>query len=143
LGPAAKRFYAQIISRLEDSEKHLRYLASSTLACTFPPAAASRLIVHKMLANGEGKKPKIKIKGKKINRLPKEYKEVYVDALSKLLRGTHRKYAKEFLPHIVHWTTDIRSASVRNSSLQMLLDVRLSLLPYFYNVSLTSLTPFS
>lgn len=54
LGPAAKRFYPQLIARLEDEESHLRYLASATLACTFPPAAASRLIVHKMEEGGGG-----------------------------------------------------------------------------------------
>ena len=106
LGPAAKRFYPQLIARLEDEESHLRYLASATLACTFPPAAASRLIVHKMEAGGEGKKQKPSQKHSttntaadlkkrtnvKVKRLPTKVKEVYVNALSKLLTGSHRKY---------------------------------------------------
>lgn len=33
------------------------------------------------------------------------------------------RYAKEFLTQIVHWSTDIRSSMVRQSSLQLLLDV--------------------
>ena len=82
LGPAAKRFYAQIVARLEDDEFHLRHLAATTLASTFPPAAASRLIVRKMDDSSGG------------SRMKKSIREVHVDALSKLLRGTHRKYAK-------------------------------------------------
>ena len=117
LGPAAKRFYPLIVTRLEDDEFHLRNLASTALASTFPPVAASRLIVRKMrdgVSDGAGRPNK---------KLKPQVREVHVDALAKLLRGSHRKYAKEFLSDIVPWTDDPRSSNVRIGSLRILLNV--------------------
>ena len=117
LGPAAKRFYPLIVTRLEDDEFHLRNLAATALASTFPPVAASRLIVRKMrdgVSDGAGRPNK---------KLKPQVREVHVDALAKLLRGAHRKYAKEFLSDIVPWTDDPRSSNVRIGSLRILLNV--------------------
>ena len=134
LGPASKRFYSQIIARLEDPHPNLRHLAASTLACTFPPVAASRIIAKRvqdgLISARSGKR-----KGSKNKSLQKRKKNdsvtaedqhvrgVMVSALAKLLRSTHRKYAKEFLSQICEWTGDRRSAVVRNNALTMLLDI--------------------